>query len=284
MNRNFKNKFIMKKFTTILFVLLSVVMFSCSNNDDNESDEPPKGSGTERIEIQAYTDVYDAEVSFSATAKTMAIDWGGVKQEFTPNGEKTIFSFIYNTSKLQTITAIPEKLTGWSNTADTVNNYRSISNFKSIIFDNCYELKVLDMSNSSTLTNLDVSGCCSLVSLICSYNQLTELDLSKNTELTTLLCNSNSLTSLDISKNTKLTTLVCSYNSNLASLDISENKLLKMIDCRNNKFDATALSHLLNSLPRRQKSDSASIYISGNPGLAHIIIIDKTSNGWSIID
>jgi len=277
----------MKKITTILFVLSSVVMLSCSSDDDNGGGQKKEG-GTGQIEIQAYTDATNYDVAFFARTDEISIDWGGgAKQDFSPDGEKLSFPFTYSTSALQEISVVAKNLTEWSNTfADTIN-YHSASYFKSVAFDNCNDLRVLNITHNPTLTDLDVSGCSSLITLMCSYNnQLATLNLSQNADLTTLFCSGNAFTYLDVSNNKKLKTLICSYNYGLIGIDVRENTDLVNVDFRNNRFNSTAINFILNSLPTRQLSDSASIYIYGNPGVSDTVIpVVKTiaeSKGWRV--
>ena len=276
----------MKKITTILFVLSSVVMLSCSSDDDNGGGQKKEVS-TGQIEIQAYTNLMNYDVAFFARADEISIDWGGgAKQDFSPNGEKLSFPFTYSTTALQEISVVAKNLTEWSNTfADTIN-FHSASRFKSVAFDNCNDLRVLNISHNPTLTDLDVSGCESLVTLMCSNNHLSTLNLSQNTELTTLFCSSNVFSYLDISNNKKLKTLICSYNYSLTGIDVSENTDLVNVDFRNNRFSSTAINAIFNNLPTRQLSDSASIYIYGNPGLADTVVpVNEAiaiNKGWRV--
>jgi len=92
------------------------------------------------------------------------------------------------------------------------------------------------------LTDLDVSGCSSLVELVCGGNQLTELDISKNIALTKLYCRDNQLTRLDVSKNTALTVLSCQDNL-LTELDISRCCSLIKLNCERNKLTSRNISH-----------------------------------------
>jgi hypothetical protein len=78
--------------------------------------------------------------------------------------------------------------------------------------------------DNNQLDSLNVGGCTSLVTLVCSNNYLTNLEVdldagSINSVLTYLDCHNNQLTSLNLSENTSLNTLICN-NNNLTSLNI----------------------------------------------------------------
>ena len=120
------------------------------------------------------------------------------------------------------------KLEGWDN---------QLTNLDA---SGCSTLIELKCSNSQ-LTSLDVSGCTVLTTLYCPNNQLTSLDVSKNTALTELNCIQNQLTSLDVSQNTALTKLECSFNR-LTSLDVSQNTALTKLTCNSNQLTSLNVS------------------------------------------
>ena len=62
------------------------------------------------------------------------------------------------------------------------------------------------------MSELNVSGCARLKTLLCSFNRLKNLDISACVELTELVCSQNRLQGLDISHNTKLAMLLCEGN------------------------------------------------------------------------
>ena len=116
------------------------------------------------------------------------------------------------------------------------------------------------------LTSLDVSGCTSLMELVCSNNQLTNLDLSGCTALTELDCSSNQLSSLD------------------ASTCIS----LTKISCYKNHLKGEAVTQMISSLPNRNQKETGSVYIisdeqngeENNPPRPDILIASKKN--WSV--
>ena len=100
---------------------------------------------------------------------------------------------------------------------------------------------------NSELTNLDASGCTTLISLKCfgnkpSFgNKLTSLNVSGCTALTELYCNDNQLTSLDVSSCTALKKLDC-YRNKLTSLDVSACTALTSLKCFGNKLTSLNVS------------------------------------------
>ena len=100
---------------------------------------------------------------------------------------------------------------------------------------------------NSELTNLDASGCTTLISLKCfgnkpSFgNKLTSLNVSGCTALTELYCNDNQLTSLDVSSCTALKKLDC-YRNKLTSLDVSACTALTSLKCFGNKLTSLDVS------------------------------------------
>ena len=96
-------------------------------------------------------------------------------------------------------------------------------------------------SFGNKLTSLNVSGCTALTELYCNDNQLTSLDVSSCTALTTLDCYRNKLTSLNVSGCTALTTLKC-YGNQLTSLDVSSCTALTELKCNDNQLTSLDVS------------------------------------------
>ena len=96
-------------------------------------------------------------------------------------------------------------------------------------------------SFGNKLTSLNVSGCTALTELYCNDNQLTSLDVSSCTALKKLKCYKNPLTALDVSQNTALTELDCNKNQ-LTALDLSQNTVLTTLICHQNQLTALDLS------------------------------------------
>jgi hypothetical protein len=83
-------------------------------------------------------------------------------------------------------------------------------------------ITVLDCSDNSFLSSVDISSNTALLDFRCENNMFTSLDLSANTALTQVRCMGNDITSLDLSTNTALTYLDAQFNQ-LASIDVSAN-------------------------------------------------------------
>jgi Leucine-rich repeat (LRR) protein len=99
------------------------------------------------------------------------------------------------------------------------------------------KLTLLDCTGNvplgGALSQLDVSGCSSLLTLRCFGNQLTSLDVSDCVELTELTCDYNRITSLDVSNCLELGYLCCGPNQ-LSTLDISHNLWIENLVCWGN--------------------------------------------------
>ena len=96
-------------------------------------------------------------------------------------------------------------------------------------------------SFGNKLTSLNVSGCTALTELYCNDNQLTSLDVSSCTALKKLDCYRNKLTSLNVSGCTALTELYC-YDNQLTALDVSQNTALKELYCYRIKLTSLDVS------------------------------------------
>ena len=105
----------------------------------------------------------------------------------------------------------------------------------------CSALKTFTIGSKYKVTDINVSGCTSLISLSCSENQLTSLELSGCAALTSLSCSSNQLTSLDVSDCTALTTLYCNSNQ-LTSLKLSGCVALTSLSCSSNQLTSLDVS------------------------------------------
>ncbi len=104
-----------------------------------------------------------------------------------------------------------------------------------------------------------------LFGLDCGNNgtKLTGLDANQNTELTKLYCYGNQISSLDISQNTNLEVFACD-NNQISSLDFSQNAKLKFVRCYNNPLATRAIDEIFCSLPNRETTDNAILYIANN--------------------
>ncbi len=123
-------------------------------------------------------------------------------------------------------------------------------------------LETLDCWNNQ-INDLDVSKNTALKNLACSYNQIRRLYLGKNTALKNLACNHNELRNLDLCQNTKLEYLRCN-NNQLNSLDVNKNVKLKRIICYENLFTTHAIDTLFCTLPNKNDTDQAVLYLLNN--------------------
>lgn len=176
-----------------VFLLLSLAIFSCSNDDDNDL----KGG-----------------------------DINVLEQITDPNFKECIRTFI---EKGKITTSSPDVLTTKEAAAvELLHVYRwKIKDLKGIEYFT--GLKELDCSHNE-LSSLDLSNNTKLEKLSCNSCALTSLNLKKNKELLELQCWKNTLTSLEISDCTKLTKLDCN-NNKLTKLDLSNKKNLTYLDC-----------------------------------------------------
>jgi hypothetical protein len=106
----------------------------------------------------------------------------------------------------------------------------TFNNIQTLDLRNNKELRHL-FSYHNQLTDINLTGCPKLNTLMTGYNLFTSLDLSQNTELATLYFHyALNITSIDLSKNTKLQTLVVD-NTNLTYLDLENNINLEELEC-----------------------------------------------------
>ena len=210
-------------FKALSIVLFGVLIFSCSDDDDNTIVDD-NNLGTGEVEIRSYPGDWDSKISFVAAAAKITIDWGdGCVDRLTLDGTRREFTHKYDNQDFRTIKISTEAMTymGLGHHNSTHNELR---------FGNCPDLKEINSSSTGNLTILTIESAPVLTSLICDRNQLTDLDLSGCPALTNLACYRNQLTSLNISECTKLINLDCSLNR-LTSLDVSKYTALTSLDC-----------------------------------------------------
>ncbi len=160
-------------------------------------------------------------------------------------------------------------------------------------------LQILYCSNN-LLNNLDVSSCVNLEQLYCNNNNLSSLvldqlskleilecaenaietlDLSHNLALTELICTDNKLSYLDVTHNKALQSLYC-FDNQISSLDVHENTDLTNLACFNNPYSVQALDLLYCSLPEKDSTTFAMIYLLGFPNddLFDTVMATNTQN------
>jgi len=154
------------------------------------------------------------------------------------------------------------------NPSGTVNFYNL--NLTSVIGHNCPSMTSLDCSqnlqlqtmdisgstklsnficvnieNTSSLTNLDLSTCKALSNCFCNGNHLTTLLLPTSCSLTRVDCYNNMLDSLVLPTTSLLNQLNC-FGNNLTALDVSANTDLQILSCNDNLLTTLDVSHNVN--------------------------------------
>jgi hypothetical protein len=290
-----------KVFKLLSLIMLSMAMFSCSEDPIGDDDENGGGSSeggnnnltAGQIEIKAYpAGNIGNYILFEVYAKK--VSYNGIK--YAPYGNRKTCELKYGTSKLYTIEVNTEELTSFMTVQGIFEELKfgkctaltslkcSPNKLTTLDVSKCTALTSLDCGDNK-LTTLDVSKCTALTSLECYFNKLTALDVSKCTALHELKCSSNLLTTLDVSKCTALVELNCRDNQ-LTALDVSKCTALTWLNCRDNQLTAPALNALFKSLPTKNPSDYdydyVSISIVNNPGSNDC---DKTiaeKKGWKV--
>jgi len=102
------------------------------------------------------------------------------------------------------------------------------------------KVKYLDCMNNK-ITTLDLSGCKSLTTLDCKFNNLQSLNVTDCKKLKILECSCNQLKKLNLSGSQNLISLRCGSNK-LTSLDVTKCKKLKELDFSSNKITKINLS------------------------------------------
>ena len=165
---------------------------------------------------------------------------------------------VANMTNLQTLWACNNQLTSL--------NVSNLSQLKKLNVSGNTSLTELDCSECN-LTLLDVTGCTALSFLNCNYNQLTDLDISGCTGLEDIWCRNNQLTSLDLSPCNNLYTLDCRYNQ-ISSLDIAHHTNLEELWCQYNNLTSLDVSGCTSlELISANSNQIASMNVSNCPNL-----------------
>ncbi|MBR0493400.1 MAG: leucine-rich repeat domain-containing protein [Muribaculaceae bacterium] len=130
------------------------------------------------------------------------------------------------------------------------------------------QLTSLNVSNLSQLKKLNVSGNTSLTELDCSECNLTLLDVTGCTALSFLNCNYNQLTDLDISGCTGLE-LISAHSNQIASMNVSNCPNLKTMSIYYNCLTGNAMGNLIAGLPT----------CSGDAGMAYVFVDPNPDSG-----
>ncbi|MDR1880654.1 MAG: hypothetical protein LBQ78_06940 [Tannerellaceae bacterium] len=150
----------------------------------------------------------------------------------TPNNIETLN--IQSCSSLKTVSISSSQLTSLDLSEFTRLDSVCATNTPLQSVEVSKSIRVLDFQNNNALFTLNVSGCQSLETLICSNSALSSLSLNQCTSLKTLECTGNSLASLDVSACTFLENFYCFNNVLSGSIDVSKCKRLTRLDCREN--------------------------------------------------
>ena len=126
------------------------------------------------------------------------------------------------------------------------------------------QLTSLNVSNLSQLKKLNVSGNTSLTELDCSECNLTLLDVTGCTALSFLNCNYNQLTDLDLSGCTGLE-LISAHSNQIASMNVSNCPNLKTMSIYYNRLTGNAMGNLIAGLPTCSSGDAGMAYVFVDP-------------------
>jgi len=271
---------IRKYFARLLFAVSAVLFLTVTCTKDPPKEDPPKEHVITMTTMASKVRI-DVWITLSAGNDSLAVDWGDGNISYIDSAS---FSSLYpSTNRV-----------GFSFS----HNYSGASEHHiTIIANNIY---MLDCSKNQ-LTNLDVSGNTTLISLKCKINPLTTLDLSNCTALENLNANDCSLTALDVSTNTALTDLYVRYNqftilnvsknkklrrldcigNKLTKLDFKNNTELRILACGNNLLTATAINDMFRTLPNRTDDlYGVGMDVYGNPGAYDCDYSIAEKKGW----
>ncbi|MBR3453184.1 MAG: leucine-rich repeat domain-containing protein, partial [Muribaculaceae bacterium] len=126
------------------------------------------------------------------------------------------------------------------------------------------QLTSLNVSNLSQLKKLNVSGNTSLTELDCSVCNLTLLDVTDCPALFSLNCNYNQLTDLDLSGCTGLE-LISAHSNQIASMNVSNCPNLKTMSIYYNRLTGNAMGNLIAGLPTCSSGDAGKAYVFVDP-------------------
>ncbi|WP_420573674.1 LamG-like jellyroll fold domain-containing protein [Kordia sp.] len=147
------------------------------------------------------------------------------------------------------------------------------------------KLKQIFADETSSLTNIDLTGLSDLTELRLDNSAITSLDITTNTALEELRMQDVSVGNIDLSNNTALRELFAS-NTSLNSLDVSNNTSLQFLGVSNNAISILDLSQniALTSIFTQNNSltylnlkngvntNITSINITGNPNLTCVLV------------
>ncbi len=147
-------------------------------------------------------------------------------------------------------------------------NSLAVSGKSSLTYVDCSynpNLLTANIYNNSSLSELLINNCSSLLTLGCYNNQLTKVDLSGDAKLQKIWCQNNEITTLnDLMSCISLTYIDCSNNqlTNLAGISVT----IETINCDNNKFTTLNVSsrNALKTFYCRNNTSLTSLYVQNN--------------------
>lgn len=108
--------------------------------------------------------------------------------------------------------------------------------------EECPSLKVLNCSNNSLSSGLNIKGCPELEELLCEDAGLNAIDITGNVNLVKCDCSDNNIAKLDLSQNVNLEYLDCS-NNRIRRLGVRRNvKLDELITIGNYQIEIEGAS------------------------------------------
>ena len=176
------------KTTIRIFLVLTVVLFSCRKAED----EPKITMTTANAELR---------LSFGGMGSVLINFGDGVTDTISCVDEWAEVTHQYSSEALHTVT-----ITGKVMGLDCEKN-----RLTTIDVSENPGIKSLYCSENQ-LTDLDVSKLSGLGNLACNKNLIKNLDVRKLTKLERLFCRNNQLTSLNVSGLNQLDTISCQYN------------------------------------------------------------------------
>lgn len=136
---------------------------------------------------------------------------------------------VKNCTSLQTLYCYVSEQNDYSGILTNIN----LSGCNSLLKLQCYHQQ---------LTGLDVTSCEKLVELYCQSNKIPEIDLSNCPALETLDCHDNILTGLDLNACKELTRLEC-YDNQLNNLNVRASTKLRSLNCARNHLVSLNVSN-----------------------------------------
>ena len=256
----------------VIFFLLSVILVSCSNDDDPVI-PPTPGDPTDPVEIgkaiifNFVPTQYQRTIKLSVKAGDLTIDWGDGFSDTNKTGDKKNFQDYSHTylgeEDTFKITISTDELLGLSVPAEGYPR-------ENVLIGECPLLDTLSLRSFSA-SKLDFSACPELVSLTLYHvTSLSEVKFNNNDKLKMLQIHDAPITSLDVTGVPNLKHLSCS-STNVHKINLSPN--IEELDCAFNKLEEVDLLELKKLRYLNLSSNSLkSINVSNNAELQFLDI------------